>query len=79
MRRVLNLDINDEGFVFDPSTGESFLTNGTGVAILQALQQGKGDKPALVQQMVSAFNVSPDLASRDVGEFLSRLNAMRLM
>jgi hypothetical protein len=41
MSRLNQLAINDEGFVFDPSTGESFTLNPTGLAILKAMKEQK--------------------------------------
>ena len=38
--KLPNLAINHDGFVFDPSTGDSYVMNPTGLAILQGLQDG---------------------------------------
>lgn len=36
-----NLSINQNGFVFDPVTGESYTLNPTGLEMLSLLQEGK--------------------------------------
>lgn len=35
-----NLSVNENGFVFDPVTGESYTLNPVGLEMLQMLQQG---------------------------------------
>lgn len=79
MSRVCNLTISDEGFVFDPSTGESFLTNGSGITILRALSEGQCEEPALIERIMTAFDVSADVAARDIADFLGRLSSIRLI
>lgn len=79
MNRIKNLSIGDEGFVFDPTTGESFLTNKTGCTILQILQAGQLGENGVIQRLISDFAVSSEVASRDVADFMQRLTAMRLV
>ena len=38
MQRLRSLALNPDGFAFDPTTGESFTLNSTGLALLEALR-----------------------------------------
>ena len=41
MSKLNSLAISDNGFIFKPSTGESFTTNELGLIILNLLKEGK--------------------------------------
>ena len=43
MSRLNRLAINDEGFIFDPETGNSFTVNGTGLFIIKLLKEFTDD------------------------------------
>jgi hypothetical protein len=78
MQRVRSLAISPDGFVFDPTTGESFTVNATGRAILEGLRDGRppGELPGLIAER---FAVAAEEASRDVDDFLDNLRAFRLL
>ena len=77
MARLSQLALNDEGFAFDPNTGDSFLVNGTGLAILKALRDGS-DQAAVVQALTDEYEVTSEDAGRDVDDFLGRLRTFGL-
>jgi PqqD family protein of HPr-rel-A system len=78
MSRLQHLAINEEGFVFDPLTGESFTTNRTGVFILKRLQEGKSTEKIL-EELVEEFDVSKEEAERDLIDFIQKLRSLSLM
>ena len=41
MKIKRNIALSDSGFVFDPSTGDSFSTNPIGLEIIKSLKEGK--------------------------------------
>ena len=41
MKIKRNIALSDSGFVFDPSTGDSFSTNPIGLEIIKMLKEGK--------------------------------------
>lgn len=49
MKRIHQLAVNDEGFVFDPMTGESFTVNVTGLFKIRGLKAGHGTTELLAQ------------------------------
>ncbi|ACO04085.1 MAG TPA: HPr-rel-A system PqqD family protein [Persephonella sp.] len=78
MDRISQLAINEEGFVFDPLTGESFTVNQTGLLILKGLKEGKTEEE-IVEEIVENFEVSKDEAERDLTDFIEKLRSYRLI
>ena len=78
MQRLRSLALNPDGFVFDPTTGESFTMNDTGLAILEGLREGASPME-LVGRLTENFEVSEQDATRDVDDFLDHLRALRLV
>lgn len=75
MSSVSRLAMNEEGFVFDPATGEGFVANEVAVAILRGLQQGRSEA-AVVELLCETYDVAADRAASDVADFRSRLQAL---
>jgi PqqD family protein of HPr-rel-A system len=69
---LMRLALSDNGFVFDPVTGNSFTVNGTGLAILRRLQHD-ADLARIVASLCDEFDVAPLAAERDVIEFANLL------
>ena len=68
------MTMSESGYLFNPETGSTFLTNQTGLAILQAIKDGWGFAD-VVEAIASAFAVSPIEAERDVIDFMDLLRA----
>jgi hypothetical protein len=77
MNRLTQLAINAEGFVFDPTSGESFTVNPTGAAVLKGLQ---ADKPTevIAQELADEYNVSATEVEKDIMDFKSHLRSYKL-
>ena len=78
MRRCTHLALNDQGFVFDPTTGESYVVNPVGLAILEQLREGRGEGD-IVTGIAERFGVDDAEARRGVGDFLARLRSFGLV
>ncbi len=78
MNKLRQLAINEEGFIFDPSTGESFTTNQTGVFILKMLKEGKKEEEIL-EKITEEFSVDKETAERDLLDFIERLKNYRII
>ena len=75
--RLAQLVANDEGFVFDPCRGDSYLVNQSALTILRALQDGKDDTEIL--GLLSVRHAATcDEAGRDLHDFRSRLRLFGL-
>jgi hypothetical protein len=69
IQKLKDLAVSESGFVFDPFTGATFNTNGTGRAILEGLKVGK-DRGAMLESLRGAFEVGDEDLERDLDEFL---------
>lgn len=78
MSTIKRLAINDEGFVFDPATGDSFMLNATGATLLRGLQE-ELDELALLERLIDRFDVEPAQAAGDVDDFLMQLRSLRIL
>ena len=78
MQRLRSLALNPDGFAFDPTTGESFTLNATGLAILEGLREGLTHEQ-ITARVAERFQVSVDDASRDLDDFMDHLRAFRLL
>jgi len=78
MSRISQLAISEEGFVFDPTTGQSFTVNRGGLEILKGLSQGK-EVPIIIQELRGVFEVTPEDVERDVVDFIGQLKIYRIV
>ena len=78
MNRLAHLTIHDDGFIFDPSIGESFTANATGLTILRALKDGRS-APDIVRELREQFEHTPPDAERDVADFIEHLRVCKLV
>lgn len=78
MQRLRSLALNPDGFAFDPTTGESFTLNATGLSVLEGLRRGASPLE-IVSRLMEEFDVSERDASRDVDDFMDHLRALRLI
>jgi len=72
MSALSQLALNDEGFIFDPTTGDSYQANGTALAVITALRDGATETEA-AQTLADTYAVSAEEAGRDVGDFAAFL------
>ncbi|WP_457636227.1 HPr-rel-A system PqqD family peptide chaperone [Persephonella sp.] len=78
MNRLSQLAVNEEGFIFDPLTGESFTVNQTGLLILKDLKEGKSQEE-IIKDITENFEVSEEEAERDLIDFIEKLRSYRLI
>ncbi len=78
MNRLTQLAINEEGFVFDPATGQSFSVNACGLVILKGFRN-ELDVPDIIAALESSFTDLPENPERDVMDFKAQLRNMRLL
>jgi hypothetical protein len=73
-----NIATSEEGFIFNPTTGDSFSANNIGTEIILLLKQDK-DVPEIVQQMCGKYDVDPSLFERDLDEFMTLLKEFNIL
>lgn len=67
-----NIAISDEGFLFNPATGDSFSTNGIGVEIISKLKKDFSEKE-IIDSICSEYDVDRNLFERDFDDFAAVL------
>jgi hypothetical protein len=77
-RRLKDLAVNESGLIFDPSTGEVFTSNATGVMIIGLLKNGK-DINEIKEGISAVYAVDDETVEKDVYDFLSQLGICGLM
>lgn len=77
MSKLNALAISDNGFIFKPSTGESFITNEIGMMIIQQLKEKKAIDE-IIQVIIQDYEIDKITAGRDLYEFLDFLKKENL-
>lgn len=72
-----NLALSENGFLFDTKTGNTFSLNKTGSFLLRQMIDGTSTEK-LVDSLVETFDVDPNIAGRDVEQFLFRLKDLKV-
>ncbi len=72
MSKLNSLAISDNGFIFKPSTGESFTTNELGLFIINLLKEGK-TSDAIITEIIQTYEVDNLTATRDLQDYLDFL------
>jgi len=70
--KLNRLAISEEGFIFDPETGDTYTVNFTGLFILNLLKQGKSENEIL-EKLIEEFDVNEEEAKRDLLDFLEQI------
>ena len=76
--RLAALAINEQGFVFDPRSGDSFTVNPCGRRIIRGLVDGQ-EGEALAAGLVRDFGLELAQARADVRDFVDQLRALGLV
>ncbi len=70
--------VSENGFMFIPNTGESFMVNKTGRFIINKLKEGKSDQE-IIEMMIDEYDVDFETAQRDFDEFITMLSNLKLV
>jgi len=72
-----NIAISDTGFVFNPSTGDSFTLNPTGLELLRMIHQAKNEDE-ITAHFTEKYDVDVQTFERYYVDFTSMLRQMEL-
>lgn len=72
-----SLDVTEDGFAFDPCTGESYTLNQSAWLVLQRLQQGE-DSKQIAHFLAGNFGIPQSTVERDIADFFQQLNLFGL-
>lgn len=79
MSRIGTLAINDEGFAFDPQTGDSFTLNKTALCILKSLKEKKTLMEILITLKEMFETPSDEELEKDYCDFVEHLKICQLI
>jgi hypothetical protein len=78
MRLKKNVAISDTGFLFNPSTGDSYSVNPVGMEIIRLLQQQK-DKPEIMAAVMADYICDEATFEKDYYDFTTMLRNFKLL
>ena len=73
-----NIALSDNGFVFNPSTGDSFTMNKTGKEVIMLIKEGQ-DLSQISQSLLEKYDVDSNTLERYLSEFVNDLSVNNLM
>lgn len=72
-----NIAISENGFIFNPLTGDSFTVNETGLFILRRLKEGESHE-TIMKALQDEFELDANSTEIDLNDFLSMLKSYQL-
>lgn len=78
MRIKKNIATSDEGFVFNPGTGDSFSTNAIGSQIILLLKQNKSPQE-ITEEICKMYDVDRLVFERDLDDFTTLLKEFGIL
>lgn len=69
------LALSENGFVFDPVSGQSFTVNETGIELLRLLQKS-ADMQQVQKTLTEIYDAQPNELERDIKDFTSSLSEL---
>lgn len=73
-----NIAISESGFIFNPSTGDSFSTSHIGQDIIRMLQSEKSLEDVM-QSVQEKYSVDRQTLEKDLGDFLYMLQSYQII
>lgn len=78
MKIKKNIAISESGYIFNPSTGESFSVNPIGIEIFNFIKEGK-QFDEIEQLVLSKYNTDKDTFDKDYHDFIGFLKQFILL
>ena len=72
-----NIAVSENGFIFNPLTGDSFSVNQTGVFILRKMKEGDSNED-IMKALQEEYELDTYTAEKDLYDFLSLLKSYQL-
>jgi len=77
MKIKRNIALSDSGFVFDPSSGDSFSTNPIGLEIIKMLKEGKATQE-IKTSIVKKYMIDEVSFEKNLYDFVEMLGKLKL-
>jgi hypothetical protein len=73
-----NIATSESGFIFNPSTGDSYAANTVAADILQLLKQGTAPS-AVKEKLLEKYQVDPLRLEQDWDDFINQMKQANLL
>jgi hypothetical protein len=77
MKILKNIALSDTGFVFNPSTGDSFSVNPIGLSILKDFKDGKSEAD-IKKKLLSEYQTDRETIEKDLYDFMKMIEQLHL-
>jgi hypothetical protein len=74
MAGLKTLQISNDGFAFDSSTGETYTLNRCGRLVLQKMQQGE-NRAQIITTLADRFGIAQSLVEKDLADFFQQIES----
>lgn len=78
MKLSKNIAISETGFVFDPTTGDSYSLNPVAAEIMQLLKENKSVKE-VITEILEKYDVEESQLEKDILDFVMSLEQYHLI
>ena len=72
-----NVALSDSGFLFNPSTGDSYSVNEIGRLIIDLFQNGKSEDE-IITKIISEYRIDKNAFEKDLYDFKNMLETYKL-
>lgn len=72
-----NIAVSDNGFVFNPASGESFSVNPVGLEMLNLLRKGLTNEK-VIEEIEAKYQVDSSMLERDLNDFIEMIKQYHL-
>ena len=73
-----NIAVSDTGFLFNPSTGDSFSINPIGQSIIKAFQDNKSEDEIIIE-LLEEYRIDKNTVEKDLNDFIRMLKNYQLI
>ena len=77
MKLKKNIAVSDSGFLFNPSTGDSYSVNPIGHQILKLLKEGKSTEE-IKKNILTEYKIDDASVEKDIYDFQTMLSSYKL-
>ena len=73
-----NVAVSDTGFLFNPSTGDSFSVNPIGQSIMKGFQDNKSEEE-IITEILEEYRIDKNTVEKDLNDFVRMLKNYQLI
>ena len=78
MKLKKNIAVSENGFLFDPATGESYSLNKTGQLIVKLISEGNSEAK-IIESIQAKYDIESAALQRYLDDFIMMLQQMNLL